>query len=135
MAGGGREALEMREYRGRNGRGEAWSVVSVSRGEERGKRGTAEQLEEVEGVHGERRIEFLLLEDGVGLDFEEDRFVDRLVRGVRVDAVERVEPREERAQIGGHGVVLGLGVDARSHVVIEIDDRCDERRVGANHYP
>lgn len=123
----------MREVRRRNGRGEAWSVVSVSRGDERGKQGTAEELEEFEGVHGERGVDFLLLEDGVRLDLEEDRLVDRLVRGVRVGAVERVEPGEERAEIGGHVVVLGLGVDTRSHVVVEIDDRRDERRVRADH--
>lgn len=108
-------------------------MVSVSRGDERGKQGTAEELEEFEGVHGERGVDFLLLEDGVRLDLEEDRLVDRLVRGVRVGAVERVEPGEERAEIGGHVVVLGLGVDTRSHVVVEIDDRRDERRVRADH--
>lgn len=108
-------------------------MVSVSRGDETEKRGTAEEFEEIEGVHGERRIDFLLLEDGVRLDFEENRLVDRLVRGVRVGAVERVEPSEERAKIGGHVVVLGLGVDPRSHVVVEIHDRCDERRVRADH--
>ena len=57
-----------------------------------------------------------------------------MVRRIRVLAIERVEPSEERAEISGHVVILRLGIHARSDIIVKIHDGGDERGVGADHY-